>query len=73
VTLVASVLATALLPAWYWTIPDGVEWGLASVDTLWEAGLFALLALPAAVVAAGLLRGMAWAESSLARAWLEPR
>jgi hypothetical protein len=28
VTLVAGVLGAAVLPAWYWAIPDGIDFGL---------------------------------------------
>jgi Putative sensor len=73
VTLVASTLATALLPAWSWAIPDGLDWGIWTIDTVWEAVLAAWLAIPLGLATAGVLRVMTWAESSLARAWLGPR
>src|SRR3954447_14775934 len=37
VSLVAAVVGTAVLPVWYWSIPDGVDWGIVNIDTLPEA------------------------------------
>src|SRR5262249_31441841 len=48
ITLVAITLSVATLPLWYWSIPDGVNFGLWVTDTLPEALGSALLALPAA-------------------------
>jgi Putative sensor len=70
VTLVATVLGTAVLPAWYWAIPDGIDLGLWTVDTLPEAAATALLAIPAGLITIGLLRAMAAGESALAAALL---
>lgn len=65
-TLVATVLGAAVLPAWYWAIPDGIDFGLWTVDTLPAAAATALLAIPAGLVTIGLLRAMAAGESALA-------
>src|SRR3954454_17951215 len=46
VSLVASVLGLATLPAWYWAMPDGQEFGLWHADTLPKAVASAFLALP---------------------------
>jgi hypothetical protein len=73
VSLVAIVLGTAALPLWYWPIPDGVQFGLWTVDTLPEAIASAFLALPAAAIAIVLLRWMAWTEALIATALLGPR
>jgi hypothetical protein len=73
VALIVATLATAVLPAWAWAVPDGVHAGLWTVDTTWEAFLTAPLAIPLGLATAGVLRGMAWAESSLARTWLAAR
>jgi Putative sensor len=70
VSLVATVLGIAVLPVWYWAIPDGVEFGLWTVDTLGEALASMLLAIPAAAITVGLLRAMALGESRLAAALL---
>jgi Putative sensor len=70
VSLVATVVGMAFLPAWYWAIPDGVEFGLWTVDTLWEAVASMFLAIPAAAITIGLLRAMALGESALAAALL---
>jgi hypothetical protein len=65
-SLVASALGTATLPLWYWSIPDGVEFGLWNVDTLPEALGSALLAIPLAFVTVWVVRGMAKLHASLA-------
>jgi hypothetical protein len=70
VSLVASVLGTAALPLWYWSVPDGAQFGLWTVDTLPEALASALLAIPLGLLTAVLLRGMARLHSALAAALL---
>ena len=37
VTFWATALGMIFLPAWYWSIPDGVEYGLLTVDKIHEA------------------------------------
>ena len=49
VALVGYTLGAATLPLWYWSIPDGVEFGVLNVDTLPEALGVMLLAAPLAV------------------------
>jgi hypothetical protein len=73
VTLVATVLGVAVLPAWCWAIPDGIDFGLWTVDTLPEAAATALLAIPAGLVTIGLLRAMAAGQSALAAVLLDGR
>jgi signal transduction histidine kinase len=46
-TLAASWIAA---PAWYWSVPDGIELGITSVDTLGEAVLLVPLGLVVAFV-----------------------
>jgi Putative sensor len=65
--LVASALALAVLPAWYWSIPDGVQFGLWTVDSFRESVASAALAIPAALVTVPLLRVMTRAHAGLAR------
>jgi hypothetical protein len=72
VTLVATVAGLAVLPVWYWALPDGLEFGLWNADTL-LACVSALLALPLAVVTVYPLRWMALAEAYLAAALLARR
>jgi hypothetical protein len=71
-TLVGSVLATAVLPLWYWAIPDGVQFGLWTVDNLPLAIASALLAIPLAAITVPILRGMAWTEALIAASLLGP-
>jgi hypothetical protein len=66
VALVGYTLGAATLPLWYWSIPDGVEFGVLNVDTLPEALGVMLLAAPLAVISAVLVRLMARAHSRLA-------
>jgi hypothetical protein len=73
VSLVASVLGTAVLPLWYWAIPNGVDWGIVNIDTLPEAIGAAFLAIPLAAITIVLLRWMAWTEALIATALLGPR
>jgi hypothetical protein len=65
-TLVGSVAGLATLPLWYWSIPDGVQFGILNVDTLPEALATAFVAIPLAWVTAWLMRGMAKLHASLA-------
>ena len=59
-------MSSTATPAWYWAIPDGIDFGLWTVDTLPEAAATALLAIPAGLVTIGLLPAMAAGESALA-------
>jgi hypothetical protein len=72
VTAVALVAGMATMPAWYWAIDGGPDVFAAwQVDSLGRALLCTLAALPLAAITVGLLRGMALAESWLARALLQ--
>jgi hypothetical protein len=73
ISLVASVGALATLPAWYWALPDGAEFGLWTADTLPEAVGSALLAIPLWFVTVWALRGMAKFHASLAVEFLGRR
>jgi hypothetical protein len=73
VTLVACVIGIAALPLWYWSIPDGLQFGLWTVDSLPLALISAPLALPLAVVTYVLLRWMALTEALMATSLLGPR
>jgi hypothetical protein len=73
VSLVASVLGTALLPLWNGSIPDGVDWGIVNDDTLPEAIAAAFVAIPLGAITIVLLRWMAWTEALIATALLGPR
>jgi hypothetical protein len=73
VSLIATVLGTAVLPLWYWSIPDGVDWGIVNIDTLPEAIAAAFVAIPLGAITIVLLRWMAWSEALIATALLGPR
>ena len=66
VSLVGTVAGLATLPAWYWSVPDGVEFGLWNADTLPWALITALLAVPLAFVTVWIVRGLAQFHASLA-------
>ena len=70
IALVAEAVALAVLPAWYWAIPGGVDLGIATVDGLGEAFIAAVFAVPLAAWSVALLRAMALAEAHLASALL---
>ena len=73
VSAVAQVFGVALLPLWYWAIPDGLDWGIWHIDSLGEALLAMWLAIPLAAITIVLLRGMTLAEANLAVALLDAR
>ena len=73
VTLVGTVLGLATLPVWYWSLPDGADFGLWNIDTLPLAVASAFLAIPLAGLTIVLLRWMAWTEALIATALLGPR
>jgi hypothetical protein len=47
-TCVATTLGLAVAPAWYWSLPDGLDFGIFRADTLGEAFAVVPLAVPAA-------------------------
>jgi hypothetical protein len=65
-SFVATVAGLAALPFYYWSIPDGIQFGLWNVHSLPVAILTAWLAVPAAWITVWLLRGMAKLHASLA-------
>jgi hypothetical protein len=72
VSLIASVIGLATLPAWYWALPDGGQFGLWTAHTLPLAIASALLAIPLGAATIAALRGMAWTEALLAARLLGP-
>jgi signal transduction histidine kinase len=71
VIAVAETLGVAVLPVWYWALPDGVDWGIWHVDSLGEAFLAVPLAIPLGAITVALLRGMALGHAKLAEALLD--
>jgi hypothetical protein len=65
-SFVATVVGLAVLPLWYWSIDDGIQFGLWNVHSLPVALATALLAIPTAWITAWLMRGMAKLHASLA-------
>lgn len=71
VCMVGTVVGLVFQPAWYWAIPDGIDYGLWTTDTIGEAFATALLALPATALTVVVLRGMALGHAKLAEALLD--
>jgi signal transduction histidine kinase len=72
VTLVGVALGLLVAPAWYWSVPDGIDVGALNVDTLGEA----LAAVPVgAVLVLASLRVVNWLgalHGAFARVMLGP-
>jgi signal transduction histidine kinase len=71
-TVLVTLLGMALLPAWYWSLPDGADVGVWHIDTLAGAFAvvpFALLLLPPGIA---LVRVMAVGEANIAAGLLGP-
>jgi signal transduction histidine kinase len=66
VSLVASVIASALMPAWYWAVSGGVQWGPWTIDNLPLALVSTVLAIPFAAITVFVIRWMAAGELWLA-------
>jgi signal transduction histidine kinase len=72
-TAVVTALGIIVAPLWMWAIPGGVDWGLFTIDTTWEAILVAVLVgQPALVLSVWLQRGLALGQAHLARVVLQP-
>ncbi len=70
---IGVVIGALTMPAWYWAIPDGPDFGVWNIDSLPKALVVVPVAAVLAAVTAGLLRLMALGESALAAALLGPR
>lgn len=71
VSAVASVIAFLTMPLWFWSIPEGVDWGLWNIDNLPLALLATVLAFPLAALTVFVNRWMAKAELWLAELLLD--
>ncbi len=71
VTVWAVALGFLAAPLWMWAIPDGVDFGLFTVDRLWEMFVIMVALGPLSlVVAAWFARGCTLVQALLARALL---
>ena len=68
IALVVVGLAVSWIaaPAWYWAVPDGIQLGVATVDTLWEALLLVPLGLVVAFIGIPALGQLGRAYGALA-------
>jgi signal transduction histidine kinase len=71
VSAVASVVAFFVMPLWYWSVPEGVDWGLWNVHTLPLALLATALSIPLAALTVLINRWMAKGELWLAMLLLD--
>ncbi len=71
VSAVASVVAFFTMPLWYWSIPEGVDWGLWNIDNLPLALVATVVSIPSAALTVLINRGMAKAELWLAERLLD--
>ena len=72
VCLWGTALGMTLMPAWYWTMPRGIDYGLFTVDTLPEAFAVVPAGLVLLAVAIPVTRAAAWGMAGAARALLAP-
>jgi signal transduction histidine kinase len=72
VTAFATGLGFLTLPLWAWSLPDGVEVGVTTIDSVGWMVVFAVLAgPPTAILGAWILRGSAYVQAKLAQVLLE--
>jgi signal transduction histidine kinase len=72
VTLWASALGTLALPLWYWSIPDGLDYGIITIDTLDESLLGVPVGLVVLALTVPLTRAMGYGLGAFARGLLAP-
>ena len=68
----STAFSLIFMPAWYWAIPDGVDWGLLTIDEIHEAFAVVPVGLVAFALAVPITRGLALGMGSLARSLLTP-
>ena len=71
-TVWAVVLGSVAMPAWWWSVPDGVQYGPLVIDGWAEAAGAALLGVVLIPFALALQRGLAVSQAHLARRLLAP-
>ena len=62
VTFWSAMFGTLLLPVWYWSIPDGLDYGVITIDTLEESWIGVPIGLVLLAITVPLTR--AWATAS---------
>jgi signal transduction histidine kinase len=72
VCLWGTAIGMIFLPAWYWSIPDGVDYGLFNVDTLPEAFAVVPVGLLLLAVSVPVTRACGFGLGALARGVLAP-
>jgi signal transduction histidine kinase len=68
-----GVLGLVTLPAWYWSLPDGAEFGILNVDTLPFALAATVAGLALLPFVGYIVRGLTIAELAAMRCLLAPR
>jgi signal transduction histidine kinase len=72
VVLPVSCLGLVLAPAWYWSVPDGIDLGLLSVDTLPKALAVVPVGLAALLLSLRAADALGGGHAVLARTLLGP-
>jgi len=73
VTVWGTAIGMALMPAWYWAVGDvGVDFGLFTIDTLYEAFAVVPAGLVVIAVAVPLTRACGYGLGALGRVLLAP-
>jgi signal transduction histidine kinase len=73
VSVWGAAIGTVLMPAWFWAVPaPGVDWGLFTIDKLWEAFAVVPIGLVLLAVAVPLTRASGYGLASLGRVLLAP-
>jgi signal transduction histidine kinase len=72
VTALSIGLGVLTLPLWAWSLPDGVQVGVTTIDGVgWMIVFAVVVGPPAAVLGAWGLRGSAWVQAKLAQVLLQ--
>jgi signal transduction histidine kinase len=72
ITVWAVALGSIAMPAWWWSVPDGVQYGPIVVDSWYEVSGVVLLGLALTPFALALQRGLALSQAHMARRLLAP-
>jgi signal transduction histidine kinase len=71
IAAVVYTIAALAMPLWYWSISEGVDWGLWNIDNLPLALVATVASIPLAALSVVLMRWMAKGEVRLAERLLD--
>ncbi len=72
VTFWSAMFGTLLLPVWYWSIPDGLDYGVITIDTLEESWIGVPIGLVLLAITVPLTRAMGYGLGAFGRGLLAP-